>query len=377
MTAWLTSGVALFLLALAFVHAVTDVSDDPEIDRLVKHLGNSDFRIRDAARKRLEEIGEPALGALHKATTSNDVEARRRAEQLVAIIERKWCLTGHTHFVWSVCVSADGKRVLTSSADATLRLWDADTGQCLRVFKGHTDRNIGAILSPDGQHVLSGSHDGRVTLRDANTGKFLSQMAGHTQGVNNVVFGPEGKALSSSADETLRLWDLNTAKCVRVIGGHTRRHWMVSVAYNCKAKLAATYGNDRSICLLDLDTGKEVRKLTGKMGHTSVCFSPDGERLLSSGQGGTYYIWDVQTGKELKQIQVPMGYCAAFSPDGKRFVSGGDDTIVRVWDAASGKELRKYDGHTGRVTSVTFFPDGKRIASASQDHSARVWRAPR
>src|SRR5205814_7953599 len=50
------------------------------------------------------------------------------------------CLTGHTEALRSVCVSPDGKRLLTSSDDKTLRLWDAHTGKQLSVFEGHTDR---------------------------------------------------------------------------------------------------------------------------------------------------------------------------------------------------------------------------------------------
>src|SRR5205823_4323707 len=89
-------------------------------------------------------------------------------------------LTGHKGQVWSVSVSADGKRLLTSSSDKTLRLWDTDTGKCLCVFEGHTGRIVGAALSPDGRRVLSGSGDRTVRLWDATTGKELQQMTGHT-----------------------------------------------------------------------------------------------------------------------------------------------------------------------------------------------------
>ena len=104
------------------------------------------------------------------------------------------------------------------------------------------------------------------------------------------------------------------------------------------------------------------------------------QTLVSSSWDGTLRIWDVEIGKELKQIQAhePHAYCATFSPDGKRIVSGGwEDRVLRLWDAATGKELRKYQGHAAAVTSVAFFPDGRRIASASADGTARVWRAPR
>src|SRR5437868_11349375 len=112
---------------------------------------------------------------------------------------------------------------------------------------------------------------------------------------------------------------------------------------------------------------------------SSVCFSSDGKRLLSSAPNdNTVRVWDVESGTELKRIKAASAYNAAFSPDDKRIVSGGlHDSTVRVWDVATGKELRHYEGHTATVTGVAFFPDGKRIASASHDGTARIWRAPR
>ena len=162
MTIWLTRCFAMLLLVPPFVPAVADDPDDKEIARLVKQLGSSDYRMRDAATKRLTEIGEPALDALGKATGT--LEMRRRAEQIIAVTEARLypelILTGASVTVsGSVSVSADGKRVLTNDGK-TLRLWDAYTGKCLRVFEGHTDGVIGAALSPDGKRVLSAGGGG-------------------------------------------------------------------------------------------------------------------------------------------------------------------------------------------------------------------------
>ena len=87
MTTWLIRCFAGLLLVLPFVPAVADDPDDKEIARLVKQLGSSDYRTRDVATKRLKELGEPALDAVIRATMTKDVEARRRAEQIVAVIE--------------------------------------------------------------------------------------------------------------------------------------------------------------------------------------------------------------------------------------------------------------------------------------------------
>src|SRR5438034_6413537 len=86
MTTWLTRCFAGLLLVLPFVPAVADDPDDKEIARLVKQLGSSDFRTRDAATKRLKDLGEPAADALVRAMMTTDLEARRRAEAILTEI---------------------------------------------------------------------------------------------------------------------------------------------------------------------------------------------------------------------------------------------------------------------------------------------------
>jgi hypothetical protein len=76
MTTWLTRCFAGLLLVLPFVPAVADDPDAKQIALLVKQLGDDDFDKREAASKRLAEIGAPALAALQKATTSDDGTAR-------------------------------------------------------------------------------------------------------------------------------------------------------------------------------------------------------------------------------------------------------------------------------------------------------------
>lgn len=65
----------------------------------------------------------------------------------------------------------------------------------------------------------------------------------------------------------------------------------------------------------------------------------------------------------------------AYSPDGRRLVSSGDDKAVRLWDPASGAELLTLKGHSGPVRSVAFSGDGREIASAGDEGTIIVWEA--
>src|SRR5450756_128800 len=59
---------------------------------------------------------------------------------------------------------------------------------------------------------------------------------------------------------------------------------------------------------------------------------------------------------------------AALSPDGRTALTGSDDNTARLWDVASGRELRQLTGHTDPVYYVAFSPDGRTVLTASADH---------
>lgn len=72
-------------------------------------------------------------------------------------------------------------RVVSGSRDATLRVWDIETGQCLHVLMGH----VAAVrcVQYDGRRVVSGAYDFMVKVWDPETETCLHTLQGHTNRV--------------------------------------------------------------------------------------------------------------------------------------------------------------------------------------------------
>jgi len=280
---------------------------------------------------------------------------------------------GHMKTINSVCLSPDGRFVLSGSGDKTIRLWEVAPGKKIQRFEGHTSEVNSVCFSPDGRFVLSGGGDGTIRLWEVYTGEEIRRFEEHTWGgVNSVYFSPNGRfVLSGGADHTIHLWDVYVGKEIQRFEGHTG--WVNSVCFSPDGGFVMS-GSLDGIRLWDTITGKEIRWFfEGHINHVnSVCFSPDGKFVLSGGLD--IRLWDATTGKEIRTFEgiTYGGLSVCFSQDGRYVLSGGGRSI-KLWNTSAGKEIRKFEGHTGFVNSVCFSQDGRYVLSGSSDHTIILW----
>ena len=116
-------------------------------------------------------------------------------------------LEGHQAPVLSVAWSPEGRRLASGSNDRTIRLWEAETGQLLRVLEGHQAPVLSVAWSPEGRRLASGSEDRTVRLWEAEMGQLLRVLDGHRAQVWSVAWSPEGQTLASTSfDGEVRIW---------------------------------------------------------------------------------------------------------------------------------------------------------------------------
>ena len=280
-------------------------------------------------------------------------------------------LEGHPRTVLSVNFIDEGKTLVSSSRDGTIKIWDIASGQLKRTLTNHTSGVYAVTFSHDRKLMASGSVDTTIILWDAAKFEPIRKLEGHKAAVRDLAFAPDDKTLASAGeDSTFRLWDVASGDLKVTRTDHTSQ--VKGVVYYPDGKTIATASSDKTLRLWNAETGEPQKVLKGHTNVVEFCaISPDGKQLLSgTGNIGEIIFWNALTGEAEKIIPDAHGNangdaevdCGRYSPDGKWAVSGSKDQTDKFWDPKTFKLLHTISGNPGRTECMAFSADGKQFA---------------
>jgi TIR domain-containing protein/WD40 domain-containing protein len=272
-----------------------------------------------------------------------------------------------------VTFDAKGERLVTSSDDASVRVWDAKTGVQLSTFDEHDNWVWAASFSPDGEHVVSASRDLTARVWNAATGKEILVLKGHRASVRDAVYDPKGRFIATASnDRTIKLWDPVSGEERRSLSGHQDR--VTSIAISRDGALLASASYDGTVRLWNTANGRLLSTLGASGKLNDVAFSPRGVKVAAVNEGGTAFVWNVASRQRMARFSDHGKlFAVEFVNEGQQIATGGLDGVVRIWDFSRGKIASELGGHEGGVRSLDLSGDGLTLVSGSRDNTARVW----
>lgn len=271
--------------------------------------------------------------------------------------------------------------VAVGTFDPDIEIWDLDTVDCMYP---------NAILGQGGESSAAGAEDSKKKKKKRKKSKKANDDY-HVDAVLSLAANRQHRNLlaSSSADKTVKLWDLNTTKCAKSYTHHTDK--VCSLAWHPKESTILLSGSyDRTVVAADMRAPDAKAPRWGVESDVeTVKWNPhDPNFFYVSTENGVIHYHDIRNAPSNPAASKPVWILQAHDESISSFdinpiipgfmATGSTDKLVKLWNIQpSGPTMVvSRDLDLGKIFSTVFAPDeevGFRLAVAGSKGTAMVW----
>lgn len=283
--------------------------------------------------------------------------------------------------------SPDGKTLAVASVDGTVTLLNSSDLSIKTILKGHTNSVFGANFSYDGSKIVTTSRDNSIRLWDVDQGKEIGTIGDHPVTPYDCKLSPDGKKAvsvgwrmhpeSKSPVGLIRVWDVENRKMMKSLDYTT--HPISSITFSADGSLAYIGTWEYQTAILDMAKMEVVREVTpsedeGYKAIDWVDLSPDGKTLLTATKDKTAKLYDLESGKQIGSFtHRGVVSTARFADNGTKVITASQDGAIRVFDTKSKALITRYLGHGVHVNCVAVSPDSATAYSVDINGVLKKW----
>ncbi|XP_022598058.1 guanine nucleotide-binding protein subunit beta-5b-like [Seriola dumerili] len=319
----------------------------------------------------------------------SDVELHQVAEKIEVLgalsIKTRRVLKGHGNKVLCMDWCKDKRRIVSSSQDGKVIVWDAFTLNKEHGITLPCTWVMACAYAPSGCAVACGGLDNKCSViplsldKNENLAAKKKSVAMHTNYLSGCTFtNSDMQLLTSSGDGTCALWDVESGQLLQSFHGHTADVLSLDLAPSETGNTFVSGGSDKKANVWDMRSGQNIQSFESHESDINcVKYYPSGDAFASASDDATCRFYDLRADREVAVYQKDSIIFGAstvdFSLSGRLLFAGYNDYTINVWDVLKGTRVSILFGHENRVSRVRLSPDGTALCSASWDNTLRIW----
>ncbi|KAK3814049.1 MAG: WD40-repeat-containing domain protein [Benniella sp.] len=215
--------------------------------------------------------------------------------------------SSHDREIRMVKCSPKGDQVASCSNDMTVRLWNVATGSCRHTLRGHSDVVSCIAYSPQGDQIATGSKDTTVRLWDAETGRCTHTLTSHSDAVIRIVYSPQRNQLFSFYRSTVLLWNVRTGKRRQLWASKGHEDWIASIVYSSHGDLVVSTSEDQTVRLWDTVSGQclaVIQDFLDRVNDIAWVETPNAQYVVAGCEDGVVGMWQVIVDEDRCQVHL-------------------------------------------------------------------------
>ncbi|CCH45495.1 putative WD repeat-containing protein [Wickerhamomyces ciferrii] len=216
---------------------------------------------------------------------------------------------GHNKPIKDIAFNNDGTRVISTSYDHFIKVWDTETGKCLEKFRTKSVGNTIKFNPFNDDEFIVGLMNSKIDHYSIKEKKIIQSYDHHLGSINSITFLENKRFISTSEDKTVRVWDLQINIPIKLISDPTL-HSMPVTKIHPQGKYFAAQSMDNTIMVFSTKDRYKTNKKKLFTGHNcagygiGIDFSPDGKDIVSGDSNGNAVFWDWKTTKLIKKLKI-------------------------------------------------------------------------